>query len=75
MAAYQQALDQPQIPIGAKRTSASTVNAALVGYYDSTMFFGSLAPVLKQRVAVSSNASVPSTVTSRLQSYRRSSSP
>jgi hypothetical protein len=44
MAAYQQALDQPQIPIGAKRTSASTVNAALVGYYDSTMFFGSLAP-------------------------------
>jgi hypothetical protein len=44
MAAYQQALDQPQIPIGAKRTRAGTVNAALVGYYDSTMFFGSLAP-------------------------------
>ena len=44
MAAYQQALDQPQIPIGAKRTRAGTVNAALVGYYDFTMFFGSLAP-------------------------------
>jgi len=44
MAAYQQALDRPQMPIGAKRTKAGSVNAALVGYYDSTMFFGSLAP-------------------------------
>jgi integrase len=44
MLAYQDALDQPQIAIGAKRTKVGTVNAALVGYYDSTMFFGSLAP-------------------------------
>jgi integrase len=44
MAAYQDALDQSQAPIGARRTRAGTVNAAIVGYYDSTMFFGSLAP-------------------------------
>jgi hypothetical protein len=44
MEAYQQALDSQQMPIGASRTKAGTVNAALVGYYDSTMFFGSLAP-------------------------------
>jgi hypothetical protein len=44
MLAYQDALDQPQIAIGAKRTKVGTANAALVGYYDSTMFFGSLAP-------------------------------
>jgi integrase len=44
MAAYQEALDQPQIEIGAKRTKAGTVNAAIVGYYDSTMSFASLAP-------------------------------
>jgi integrase len=44
MAAYQQALDQAQVPIGAKRTKAGSVSAAIVGYYDSTMFFGSLAP-------------------------------
>ena len=44
MAAYQRALDGPQMPIGASRTKAGTVNHSLVGYYDSTMFFGSLAP-------------------------------
>jgi integrase len=44
MAAYQDALDQPQTQIGAKRTKAGTVSAAIVGYYDSTMFFGALAP-------------------------------
>lgn len=44
MAAYQDALDQPQIQIGAKRTRAGTVSAAIVGYYGSTMFFGALAP-------------------------------
>jgi hypothetical protein len=32
------------MPIGASRTKIGTVNHALVGYYDSTMFFGSLAP-------------------------------
>ncbi|HWW35500.1 MAG TPA: tyrosine-type recombinase/integrase [Xanthobacteraceae bacterium] len=41
--AYQRAVDNPQMPIGAARTKQGTVNAALVGYYDSTMFFGSLA--------------------------------
>jgi integrase len=44
LAAYQRALDGPQMPVGASRTKAGTVNAAIVGYYDSTMFFGSLAP-------------------------------
>ena len=44
MEAYQWALDSQQMPIGASRTKAGTVNAALVAYYDSTMFFGSLAP-------------------------------
>jgi hypothetical protein len=38
------ALDSQQMPIGAARTKAGTVNAAIIGYYDSTMFFGSLAP-------------------------------
>jgi integrase len=41
---YQRALDSQQMPIGAARTKAGTVNAAIIGYYDSTMFFGSLAP-------------------------------
>jgi len=44
MAAYQQALDQPQIQIGAKRTKAGSVSATVAGCYDSSMFFGSLAP-------------------------------
>jgi integrase len=44
MEAYQRALDSQQMPIGASQTKAGTVNAALVSYYDSTMFFGSLAP-------------------------------
>jgi integrase len=42
--AYQNALDGSPLPIGAKRTKAGTVNAAIVGYYDSTVHFGSLAP-------------------------------
>jgi integrase len=44
LAAYQEALGQPQSPIGASRTKHGTVNAALIGYYDSARFFGSLAP-------------------------------
>lgn len=44
MAAYQRALDGLPVPIGAGRTKAGTVNAAIIGYYDSTMYFGSLAP-------------------------------
>ena len=32
------------MPVGAARTKQGTVNAAIVGYYDSMMFFGSLAP-------------------------------
>ena len=32
------------MPTGAARTKQGTVNAAIVGYYDSMMFFGSLAP-------------------------------
>jgi integrase len=43
MAAYQDALDQPQTEIGAKRTRSGTVSAALVGYYASTNHFQSLA--------------------------------
>jgi integrase len=42
--AYQRALDSQQMPLGATRTKPGTVNAAIVGYYDSMMFFGSLAP-------------------------------
>jgi integrase len=38
MAAYQAALDQVETPIGAKRTRAGTVNAAIVGYYQSLAF-------------------------------------
>jgi integrase len=44
MEAYQRALEGPQVPIGATRTKAGSVNAAIIGYYDSKMFFGSLAP-------------------------------
>jgi integrase len=44
MEAYQRALDSQQMPIGASRTKAGSVSAAIIGYYDSTMFFGSLAP-------------------------------
>jgi integrase len=44
MAAYQQALDQPQMQIGAKRTKSGSVSAALVGYYASPHYFGSLSP-------------------------------
>ena len=47
MAAYQQALDGPQMAVGASRTKSGTVNAAIVGYYDSSMFFGSLASTTK----------------------------
>jgi hypothetical protein len=43
MEAYQRALDSQQAPVGATRTKAGTVNAAIIGYYDSMMFFGSLA--------------------------------
>ena len=39
MEAYQRALDEPQMPIGHKRTKAGTVNAAIIGYYDSSTFF------------------------------------
>ena len=44
MVAYQEALNESPVPIGAKRTKAGTVNHAIVGYYNSTMHFGSLAP-------------------------------
>jgi integrase len=44
IAAYQEALDQPQVEIGANRTKAGTISAALVGYYDSTNHFKALAP-------------------------------
>jgi len=40
----QRALDSQQMPTGAAPTKQGTVNAAIVGYYDSMMFFGSLAP-------------------------------
>jgi integrase len=46
---YQQALDGLQpTPIGAGRTKPGTVNAAIIGYFDSTMFFGSLSPSTQQ---------------------------
>ena len=44
MAAYQTALDQQPVPIGAKRSHAGSVSAAIAAYYDSTQYFGSLAP-------------------------------
>jgi integrase len=44
MAAYQGALDGSPLQIGAKRTRAGTLNAAIIGYYDSSTYFGSLAP-------------------------------
>ena len=74
MAAYQDALDQSQAPIGARRTRAGTVNAAIVGYYDSTMFFGSLAPGTQRCVAVSWNGFARSMVICRPLHCRRSSS-
>jgi integrase len=43
MEAYQIALDGPQMPIGAARTKAGTINAAIVGYYQSRSF-AELAP-------------------------------
>jgi integrase len=45
MAAYQNALDQPHLEIGAsKRSIPGSVSATIARYYDSTRYFGSLAP-------------------------------
>jgi integrase len=44
MEAYQRALDGQQMPIGSTRTRVGSIDAAIIGYYDSGMFFGSLAP-------------------------------
>jgi hypothetical protein len=65
MEAYQRALDGPQMPVGASRTKAGTVNAAIIGYYDSKMFFGSLAPARKQYASKSWNASAQIMATGR----------
>jgi integrase len=46
--AYQMALSQVPPEIGANRTKAGTVNAAIVRYYDSSRFFGSLSPATQQ---------------------------
>jgi hypothetical protein len=46
--AYQSALGQVPPDIGANRTKAGTVNAAIVRYYDSARFFGSLSPATQQ---------------------------
>ena len=48
MEAYQRALESLQMPIGATRTKAGTVNAAIVGYYGSSLHFQSLAPSTQQ---------------------------
>jgi integrase len=42
MDAYQRALAGQQEPIGAKRTKSGSVSAAIVGYYASPLYFGSL---------------------------------
>jgi integrase len=45
MAAYQDALEEPHVEIGAsKRSIPGSVSAAIARYYDSTRYFGSLAP-------------------------------
>src|SRR5215470_7264029 len=45
MAAYQDALEQPHVEIGAaKRSLAGSISAAIARYYDSSRYFGSLAP-------------------------------
>lgn len=44
MAAYQAAVDAPRVEIGAKRSRAGTVGAAVAAYYLSPLYFGSLAP-------------------------------
>jgi len=45
MAAYQAALAQPAAEIGAaKRSRAGSVSAAIMAYYQSPLYFGSLAP-------------------------------
>ena len=45
MAAYQDALEQPHVEIGAsKRSIPGSVSATIARYYDSTRYFGSLAP-------------------------------
>jgi integrase len=44
LVAYQEALNESPLPIGTKRNKAGTVSAALVGYYGSSIYFGSLAP-------------------------------
>ena len=48
MEAYQRALESQQMPIGATRTKAGTVNAAIVGYYGSSLHFQLLAPSTQQ---------------------------
>lgn len=45
MSAYQAALAQPAVEIGAaKRSVAGSVSAAIMAYYQSPLYFGSLAP-------------------------------
>jgi hypothetical protein len=45
MAAYQDALEEPHVEIGAsKRGIPGSVSAAIARYYDSTRYFRSLAP-------------------------------
>jgi integrase len=45
MAAYRDALEQPHVEIGAaKRSLVGSVSASIARYYDSSRYFGSLAP-------------------------------
>lgn len=52
MAAYQEALDGPQLVIGAKRTKPGTVSAAIAGYYTSLEFRALAAGTQKMRRAI-----------------------
>jgi hypothetical protein len=49
IAAYQQALSESPMPVSATRTRAGSVNAAVIGYYDSATYFGSLAPTTQTK--------------------------
>ncbi len=49
MAAYGAALHESPTPVGATRTRAGSVNAAVIGYYDSATYFGSLAPTTQTK--------------------------
>jgi hypothetical protein len=73
MTAYEAALGQSPAEIAAKRSRAGSINAAIVGYYQS-LAFRELASGTQRMRRASWSASASSTVIGRSRTCRRSSS-